>query len=52
MSNIQAALGLAQFERIDELISKKRKIFMVQHILGNVNGIKLNKEANWAKSIY
>ena len=53
MSNIQAALGLAQFERIDELISKKRKIFSwYNNILGNVNGIKLNKEANWAKSIY
>lgn len=27
MSNIQAAMGCAQLERIDELISKKRKIF-------------------------
>lgn len=27
MSNMQAALGLAQLERIDELISKKREIF-------------------------
>ena len=27
MSNIQAALGLAQFERIDELIARKRLIF-------------------------
>jgi perosamine synthetase len=27
MSNIQAAIGCAQLERIDELISKKRKIF-------------------------
>ncbi|MFT7668026.1 MAG: perosamine synthetase [Planctomycetota bacterium] len=27
MSNIQAALGCAQLERIDELIQKKRKIF-------------------------
>ena len=27
MSNIQAAIGCAQIERIDELISKKRDIF-------------------------
>lgn len=27
MSNIQAAIGCAQLERVDELISKKRKIF-------------------------
>jgi perosamine synthetase len=27
MSNIQAAIGCAQIERIDELVSKKRKIF-------------------------
>lgn len=27
MTNIQAALGLAQFERIDKLIEKKRQIF-------------------------
>lgn len=53
MSNIQAALGLAQFERIDELISQKRKIFSwYNNILGNINGINLNQEANWAKSIY
>jgi perosamine synthetase len=28
MSNIQAALGLAQLERIDELIARKREIFL------------------------
>ena len=29
MSNIQAALGLAQFERLDELIDRKREIFKI-----------------------
>ena len=27
MSNVQAAIGLAQIERIDELISRKNEIF-------------------------
>ena len=27
MSNLQAAIGCAQLERIDELLAKKRKIF-------------------------
>ena len=53
MSNIQAALGLAQFERINELIECKRKIFSwYEKRLSNLEGISLNKEAKWAKSIY
>tara|TARA_A100001015_G_scaffold152851_1_gene169607 strand:- start:1484 stop:2581 length:1098 start_codon:yes stop_codon:yes gene_type:complete len=53
MSNIQAALGLAQFERLDELISKKREIFSwYEKRLSQYHDIKLNKEADWAHSIY
>jgi len=53
MSNIQAALGLAQFERINELIECKRQIFSwYEKRLSNLEGISLNKEAKWAKSIY
>lgn len=53
MSNIQAALGLAQFERLDELVSKKREIFSwYEERLSQYNNIKLNKEADWAHSIY
>ena len=53
MSNIQAALGLGQFERIDELIEKKRLIFSwYKDRLDNFDGLLLNEEANWAKSIY
>ena len=53
MSNIQAALGLSQCERLDELISKKREIFSwYEEILGQYDNIKLNKEADWAHSIY
>ena len=53
MSNIQAALGLAQFERIDELIDRKRLIFSwYKKRLVEVEGLRMNDEANWAKSIY
>lgn len=53
MTNLQAALGVAQFERIDELLSKKREIFeWYQEVLKDVNGINLNHQAPWAKSVY
>jgi perosamine synthetase len=53
MSNIQAALGLAQLERVNELIDKKREIFgWYFERLKDIKGLKLNKEASWAKSIY
>ncbi|TBW38275.1 DegT/DnrJ/EryC1/StrS aminotransferase family protein [Siculibacillus lacustris] len=45
MSNIQAALGLGQIERIDELVDRKRAIFRAyRDRLGALNGIALNPE--------
>jgi perosamine synthetase len=53
MSNLQAAMGLAQLERIEELIGKKRLIFQwYQKRLAGVPGITLNAERPWARSIY
>ncbi len=53
ITNIQAALGLAQLERIDELISKKIQIFKwYKQYLEGVEGIKLNPQKNWAKNVY
>lgn len=53
MSNMQAAFGLAQIERIDELVYKKRQIFnWYNRRLEDIAGLQLNKEASWAKSIY
>ena len=44
MSNIQAALGLAQLHRIVELISKKIQTFnWYKHRLENIEGISLNE---------
>jgi len=53
MSNIQAAIGLAQIQRVDELIEAKRRIFSWYAAgLEGVPHIKLNYEAPWARSIY
>jgi perosamine synthetase len=53
MSNMQAALGLAQLERIDELIAKKRLIheWYSQYLKG-CNLVSLSQEKNWAKGIH
>ena len=53
MTNLQAALGVAQFERIDELLAKKKEIFQwYKEGLTDIKGIKLNNQAQWAKNIY
>lgn len=45
MSNIQAAIGCAQMERIDELINKKREILATYHKkLADISGISMNPE--------
>ena len=53
MSSMQAALGLAQLERIDELVERKRQIFnWYQAELGHIQGITLNYEAPDTKNTY
>lgn len=53
MSNVQAALGLGQIERANELIAMKRRIFSwYERELANVEGITLNKEIENGYSIY
>jgi perosamine synthetase len=45
MSNIQAAIGCAQAERVGELIKKKKEIFRVYHeALCGIPGISMNPE--------
>jgi len=53
MSSMQAALGLAQLERIDELVERKRRIFAwYQRELEGLNGVTLNNEAPHTKNTY
>ena len=45
MSNIQAAIGCAQMERIEDLINRKREIFAIyRERLGILPGVSLNPE--------
>ncbi|MCK4341778.1 MAG: DegT/DnrJ/EryC1/StrS family aminotransferase [Phycisphaerae bacterium] len=45
MSNVQAALGLAQLERVDEIIAKRRQIFFwYRERLGGIPGLRMNVE--------
>lgn len=53
MGNLTASLALAQVERIEELVSIKRKIFDEYHShLGNVKGIKFIKEKPNSRANY
>lgn len=53
MSSLQAALGLAQLERVQELIERKREIFnwYVEHLQG-VDDIVLNAEPEGTLNTY
>ena len=53
MSNIQAALGLAQLERIEELVARKREIFSwYQEGLQDCENLQLNTERPGYRNIY
>ena len=55
MSNLQAALGLAQLERIDELVAKKRQIYQWYYncLSDTEEGIFLNRESTeWCSPAY
>jgi len=53
MSSMQAALGLAQLERIEELIGRKRQVFAwYEKELSGVEGVTLNYEAPFTLNTY
>ena len=53
MSSLQAALGLAQLERVSELVGRKRQIFdWYNSELGKIEGITLNYEPPHTKNAY
>jgi len=54
MTNFQAAIGLAQLERFDQFILKKRHIGQVynQHLQGNPHLDFMPAETEYAKNIY
>jgi perosamine synthetase len=53
LTNLQAALGLAQLERIDEIVARKR--WMGQEYnrrLKGIEGLQLPIEESWARNVY
>jgi len=53
MSNVAAAIGLAQLERVNETLARKRTIAEVYiGELGSVDGVVLQAEAPWARNVY
>jgi perosamine synthetase len=53
MSSLQAALGLAQLERVEELVERKRTIFSwYEEALADVPGIRLNDAGPMVKNAY
>jgi perosamine synthetase len=53
MSALQAALGLAQLERVDDLVEHKRRIFAwYRDRLGGVEGLTLNAEPSGVHNSY
>ncbi|MDP3791553.1 MAG: DegT/DnrJ/EryC1/StrS family aminotransferase [Candidatus Omnitrophota bacterium] len=53
MTNMQAAIGLAQIENANSLIARKRRIAgLYYENLKDVEGLRLPLEEKWAKSVY
>ena len=53
MSSMQAALGLAQLERIDELMARKREMFgWYRDELSDIEGLTLNPQAPTTRNAY
>ncbi len=53
LTNIQAALGVAQMERIDEFIARKRAIAASYNkLLDGMPGLSLPVEEPWARNVY
>ena len=53
MSNVQAAIGLGQLQRVDELIEMKRNVFnWYKEGLSDIPGLELSFEPEGTRSIY
>ena len=53
MTNIQAAIGLAQLEKIDELVEmRRRNAYLYNNRLKDIPGITRPPEKEWVKNVY
>lgn len=53
LTNLQAALGCAQLERLDHIVAQKRRIaHLYSEKLAKLPGLELPIEQDWAKNVY
>lgn len=53
LTNLQAALGVAQIERMNETVARKRAIGRrYTDLLGTIGGLQLPPEHEWARNVY
>jgi perosamine synthetase len=53
LTNMQAAIGLAQLEKLDEYVEARRhNAYLYNYFLKNVEGITLPPEKEWCKNVY
>ena len=53
MTNMQAAIGVAQMDRIDEFISRKKAIFETyDSFLSKIEGVSLLPKNDWSENSY
>jgi perosamine synthetase len=53
LTNVAAAIGCAQLERIDETLAAKARLArLYRHHLAGVDGVALQDDAPWAKPVY
>lgn len=53
MTSLQAAVGIGQLTRIDEIIARKREMgALYVRTLSDIPGVRLQVERQWARSVY
>jgi perosamine synthetase len=53
MTGFQAAMGLVQFRKIEQIISEKRRVAQTYNgFLKDIAGLQLPHEADWARNVY
>lgn len=53
MTNMQAAVGVAQMEKIEKLVQRKREIaYLYNKLLKNIESLTLPQQKSWAKNVY
>lgn len=53
LTNLQAALGVGQLARMDEIVARKREVGrLYRAALGDIDGLQLQVERPWARSVF